>query len=386
MNPELHGVFEDGPALRLQRSLRLRKVSAARTAIVAAGIAWLPLALLAAAHGDLFEAGGAGPFLRDFAVHARYLLAVPLLVVAERGCIVQLSLLAAHFLRSGLVIVADQPRFAAAMASTRQWQDAAPVAIAMVLVAYAILGATLWYVWPVQIPVWHAAMRGSGRIFSPAGWWHLTVSAPLLLVLLLGWLWRLCVWVRFLWFMSRLSLKLMPTHPDGIAGLRFVSDSITACMPFAFALGAMVAGVVANRTVNEGATLASCVYLVLGFVASLVAVLASPLLMFTGRLLAQWRRSVLEYDTLVTRSWNEFEQAWGGRSEDLAGSPQAAVAASQTFGLFSLVSKAYRMQLLPLDLRSVMLLAVSALVPFVPVTLIVVPFDTVVRNLAQFVI
>ena len=382
-------VFDDGPTLRLQSCLRLRKAgdqSGSRPAIVIAAIAWIPLALLATAHGDLFGAGEPGPFLRDFGVHARYLVAVPVLVLAECGYLAQLSRLAQHFLRSGLVIEPDRQRFAAAMASIRRWQNAPWAAIALVIAAYSILGAALWDLSLARVPVWHGVIRGSGREFSAAAWWHLTVSAPVLLVLLLGWLWRHCLWVRFLWSMSRLRLRLMPAHPDRIAGLRFVSDSITACAPFAFALGAIVAGMVANRTVNDGATLASCKYLVLGFVASLVALLVLPLLMFTRQLLSQWRRSVLEYDTMVTRSWHEFERAWSGRSHEQAASSQAATAVSQAFGLFGTVSKAYAMQFLPFDVRSVILLVVSALTPFVPVALMVAPVDQIVGNLARFVI
>jgi len=36
------------------------------------------------------------------------------------------------------------------------------------------------------------------------------VSLPLLLVLFFGWLWRLFLWVRFLWCLSRLDLHLIP--------------------------------------------------------------------------------------------------------------------------------------------------------------------------------
>ncbi len=67
--------------------------------------------------------------------------------------------------------------------------------------------------------------------FSLAGWWHLLVSLPLLLILFFGWIWRLALWARFLFLMSRLNLRLIPAHPDNVGGLKicqFVTSRLSA--------------------------------------------------------------------------------------------------------------------------------------------------------------
>ena len=80
----------------------------------------------------------------------------------------------------------------------------------------------------------HASQSGSSLAqdrrhlaptYSPAGWWHVVVSLPLLIILFLGWIWRLVSWTRLLWLISRLRLRLVASHPDHAAGLGFVGHS-----------------------------------------------------------------------------------------------------------------------------------------------------------------
>ena len=64
------------------------------------------------------------------------------------------------------------------------------------------------------------------------------VRRPLPLLLLgLGWLWRLYLWGRFLWQLSRLDLRLVPAHPDQTAGLKFVGYAVRAFALLGFAWG-----------------------------------------------------------------------------------------------------------------------------------------------------
>jgi hypothetical protein len=381
-----NGIFDDGPPSKIRVWLRLResgKHRVPRMAIAAALAAWLPLAVLAAARGDFIDSPGVYSFLRDIAVHARYLIALPLLVGAQSVSNSKLELLARHFRDSGLVGDSDHELFNAATASTRRLQDTRIVEIAVIAIAYAIVVAVCYSVSPSHLPAWHMATRGPLGHFSPAGWWHVLVSMPLLLVLLLGWLWRLLLWGRFLWLMSHLNLRLLPSHPDRVAGLQFAGDSIGAYAPFAFALGVIVAGMVANRFVYEGAPLLSYKYVVLGVAAFVMVLFVAPLLVFGGRLQSAWERGVLEYGALAERVGLEFERVWLDRSEKVE-SPLVAQAFSATNELFQLVSNVYKMRFLPLDPRSLILLVATTLLPFFPLLLIAAPLDVVLKDLARF--
>ena len=91
VNDEL---FEGGPLLRLERSLGLVKPGrplVAKRASLAVLIGWLPLFVLAAAQLLILSDESARSFFSDFAVHARFLVAVPALIFAEAECLPRLG-------------------------------------------------------------------------------------------------------------------------------------------------------------------------------------------------------------------------------------------------------------------------------------------------------
>jgi len=71
----------------------------------------------------------------------------------------------------------------------------------------------------------------SGSDLSLAGWWYGYVSLPIFQFLLVRWYFRLFIWTRFLWQVSRIDLQLIPTHPDRVGGVGFLSGAIYAFAP-----------------------------------------------------------------------------------------------------------------------------------------------------------
>src|SRR6188472_3307769 len=74
-----------GPLYQLNRSTRLLRppVDLQRRRLIGVTLfAWLPLFVLALLEGNAFSGVGL-PFLRDLEIHARFLVALPLLILAE---------------------------------------------------------------------------------------------------------------------------------------------------------------------------------------------------------------------------------------------------------------------------------------------------------------
>jgi hypothetical protein len=65
-------------------------------------LTWVPLLVLSAVQGLAMGHRVELPFLYDFAAYTRFLVAVPLLILAE-GIEGQMAAVAAHFVKSGLV-------------------------------------------------------------------------------------------------------------------------------------------------------------------------------------------------------------------------------------------------------------------------------------------
>ncbi len=98
-------IFDGGPPLRLEKSLGLIKPDQRRSlqrAILAALIVWAPLPVLAALQGLALGENKLESLMADFAVHARYLIATPLLIIAEPFT---LPLLAFKYVIGALVAV-----------------------------------------------------------------------------------------------------------------------------------------------------------------------------------------------------------------------------------------------------------------------------------------
>src|SRR5690348_2941919 len=74
-----------------------------RRILVLSLLAWLPLFVLSLLAGELIHGKAAVPFLQDLQVHARFLVAMPLLILAEYVVHTRLRPVAQEFLTRRLV-------------------------------------------------------------------------------------------------------------------------------------------------------------------------------------------------------------------------------------------------------------------------------------------
>jgi hypothetical protein len=238
---------------------------------------------------------------------------------------------------------------------------------------------------PDQLPAWQQSEIGSDS-FSLARWWHLLVSIPLLLLLLLGWLWRVILWGRFLWLTSRLDLRLIPGHPDLAGGLMFVSSSLRGFWLLSFALGAIAAGPVANRVMYKGVSLSVFADVGIGLVVLVLILFVGPMLVFMRRLLEARRRGSFEYGALAGEVGQQFERKWLNRESGVDEGALDVPDFSSTTDLFQIVANAYEIKGIPLRLVFLIPLVVAALLPFLPVLLMVMPLKEIIKDLAKFLV
>ena len=133
--------------------------------------------------------------------------------------------------------------------------------------------------------------------------------------LLLRWYFRLLIWARFLWQVSSIDMNLVPTHPDRVGGLGFLSGTAYAFIPLAVAHGAVLCGMIANRILHAGTALMDFkveIAMVVVFVLCLVIV---PLLLFAPQLARAKRDGLREYGTLAQRYVRSFDAKWNNRGE-----------------------------------------------------------------------
>jgi len=201
---------------------------------------------------------------------------------------------------------------------------------------------------------------------------------PLLLLLVVGWLWRLVLWARFLVLVARLDLSLVPAHPDRAAGVGFIGYSLRGFASVAAAFGAIVAGAVANQVVHGSVQLMSFKYLIGGTVVACVVLFTAPLLAFAPRLAAERRKGMRQYGQLATAFGLEFEREWLPLARPLTRDVLDRGDFSAATDLYQVVDRVLAMRFVPVDRVNLIMLAGATLLPFLPVALIALPFDQLI--------
>lgn len=380
-------LFSGGPPQGLEISLRLIRPSEprfARRALLAVAVAWVPLVLLAAVRGDLVRPDTENSFLLDFGVHARFLVATPLLILAEAMCVPRLAAIARQFRQGGLVAAVDYPRYELIVASSQRLMRSRMVELAAIMLAYILVFVLMRGAAAEPLPSWHGQVGTLG--LSPAGWWASLVSLPLLLVLQLAWLWRICVWARFLWLINRLPLQLDPAHPDHAAGLGFVGLSLQGFLPIAFIVGTIAAGPVLNRVMHHHAQPVQFKSVAIGAATIVVVLCAGPLLIFVGRLLREHHHGILEYSALAMGVGGWFQLKWRSSPPSAGQMTLDMSDFTGTNAANAIAANAFAIRILPVELRSVGLLIVATLLPFVPAAMVAVPFNAIIKELTVFML
>jgi hypothetical protein len=216
---------------------------------------------------------------------------------------------------------------------------------------------------------------------SLTGAWYAYVSVPIYQFLLVRWYYRIVIWMRFLWQVSRIELSLIPTHPDRVGGLGFLGNVTYAFTPLAVAHGAMLAGPIANRIFYAGATLTQFKAETFVIVLFVMCLVFGPLLVFAPQLAAAKRAGLREYGTLAERYVREFDGKWlrGGASpgEPLLGSAdiQSLADLDDSFVMVK------TMRLAPVTRDAVVRLTAATLAPVVPLALTMMSFEELVKTL-----
>ena len=376
-------LFEDAPPFGVERRFGLitpGHLNTHRRALDVVLVAWVPLIVLSIVQSFLPHSADAAAMISRVATHARYLIAAPLLVLAESVCAPQLDRIIRHFAEAGIVDEADFDRLDEAVASTRRLlrspiAEAAAIVLAYILVAIGVLAR------PSLEPGAAATTHSVPHGVALAELWQLLISFPILLVLFLGWLWRLAMWVRLLRLISKFHLHLLPSHPDESAGLGFLGHSLRAFAIVAIAVATIIAGRSADMVLAGGQAPKAFIFLNAGLLAITILLFVMPLLTFTPTLTRAWRDATFSYGAAAGRVGAAFENAW---LREPRGDPLETEAFSATTDFYAIVKNVYEIRVAPVEVRDVLTLVVAILLPFVPVLLLAVPLNVILSQVKGF--
>ena len=172
---------------------------------------------------------------------------------------------------------------------------------------------------------------------------------------------------------------------DRCGGLGFLSATSYAFTPLLLVQGALMAGMIANRIFYAGAKLPDFKVELIVLVAVMVFAVLGPMLVFSAKLEAAKRVALREHGALAQRYAREYDQKWlrGGAPPDEPFVGSADIQSLADLGnSFEVVKE---MRWVPFGLPTVFQLAVTTLLPVLPLMLTMVSLDELLTQLLQVI-
>ena len=376
-----------GPIDRLQARLGFAGAESPNLPARAVGMAlfaWLPLLVI-----EIFtrrEADVAVTFFQDIATYVRFLIVIPVLILAEGAVSRRTRMVATAFATSGLVRADDAARFVDAVQATRK--RAASVLAEAILLALACVA--IWFsvhtLTRDNVMFWYEAPDASGVRLTFAGWWYAYIASPVVMFLFLRWAWRYLVWWMFLHRVSKLELQIVGTHPDRMGGLGFITIGHNAFTMCTFAMSAVLAAAAANRILYQGVSLKEYQSVLIGIVVVQIILGLIPLLVFSRQLVMAKRRGLLQYGELGSHYVQLFHRKWVEK-KDPPEEPLLGTGDIQSLAdIGGSFERLQNMGIVPFDRRTVIAFAGAAAVPMLPLLLTVMPLREMVKLLVKAMI
>ena len=345
----------------------------------------MPLVALAAWQGVLFGSAVEVPLVRDLGVYVRFLIAIPLFIFAERVVDDRLSYAVRTFRTSGLLEGRGRTDFEAAVGRLERMRDSVVPEIVLLIVAFAFgwLGNRA----ALELPIsgWRIVTPGVESSMTWAGTWFERVSLPVYQFLSFRWLWRVAVWSLFLARVSRCDLRLVPTHPDGAAGLEFLGLAHASFGAFLTPLAANAACQAVLWVQNLGGGTDALRNVLIAFAIVSLAIALGPLLLFVPKLAVAKRAGLYEYGALASDYTRRFDEKWVRRraagDESLLGTADIQSLADLS-GSYEIVRQ---MRLVPFNTQHLISLLLAIALPMLPFIALIVPMKEILKQLAGIV-
>jgi hypothetical protein len=349
-------LHDGGPFYRLMVRLHLLRASGRIRGVWLAFASWLPLVI-----GEVVRIAlgmQLDPTLLDLSVHVRLLVAVPIMLFAERW-VEPACASAIHSLYVGSFC--DRSALDRIVARGEHLRDAWwPEALLFVL---ALIGGQLAF-WNVSGPtgLFHG-QTGVGEWSFPHVWYAM-VALPLAQFVMLRWLWRWMLWSGLLVAIARLPMRPLSTHPDQAAGLACLARPMSGFSGFAFGLGSILASAWGTQMLARDASIRAMLPGLLVFVFAVLAIAIAPLLLFCGHLYRARRRALAQYGDFAMEYVRGFHAKWieAGTGDQALGSSDIQ-ALNDLGGAYGVISST---RLFVFGLRSIAMVWSAALVPMIP--------------------
>lgn len=347
----------------VERRLRVRGAGRDEPArvVVYLGVGWFGFLVVCALEAAV--TGHWSPLLRDFAVHTRWLVGVPLLVWAERATGRRVSESSAFLVRAN-VIPEDRGRAHRTYLAKIRGLLCSTVVEGLLIAAAVIVGIA-------------AARRGA---HDAASLYYQLASLSLFRFLYFRWLFRWLLWGVLLWHVSRQPLHLVGSHPDRLGGLGVLELPSRTAGLIVLATSIVLASEWGSQMYHQGLTVNEFLTPMFAFAGLAVLFTIAPLLPLIGPVVESRVRASYDLTLLARKHGSSFKRRWIDEgTEDPVGSPDMSSMAD----LGSVTQTVVSLPVLPFPRILVIEILAAALVPMAPLYLTGASVDQLVEHLIK---
>ncbi len=328
------------------------------------------LALIGGVAGHLFSFSLVGG-------HVRLLLVIPLLFVCEAVFDPRVAEFVRFLVRWQIVPEQQAPVLDSVIGRVSRWQASwIPEAACLIAAVLISLGAARLDLGGSTSGLKAGQVAANGAV----AWWYSVVCLTVFRFLVFRWAWRLLLWTWFLWRVSRLQLRLLPTHPDDAGGLGYLEIVHTQFVPLVVSISALRAATLAEELVGGTAQFDAIIPQAVIIVLASATLFLGPLLVFVPKLWECRLRGLRNYMGLAEHYVGQFDSKWLGASapaEPLLGSADIQSLAD----LSNSVNIVRNMHWIPISSRLLLSIAGAALLPMFTLMLLKYPIAELTRKL-----
>lgn len=331
---------------------------------------WVPMLILSLIEGSAFHGKVDFPFLFDPVPYSRFIVAIPLMFLAGTIINQRLASVVKYIWLSGVLPKDERSGVRDAIDSVGRWRDSITVDIVLLTLAYIYAVIVALNVFDGGQKDWYVIISGSNIELSKAGWYYTMVSLPIYQFILMRWLWRVLLWWRFLWQISRLELSLVPTHPDRAGGLGIMEMGQMGFAVLILTMSVVMSANMADYILHKEAVLAQAAPAIVVFTLLSILFIAGPLFLFIIKLTTARLRGLVAYGDLGDDLFRAFGDKWAEKSDEeqrkLLGDVDPSSLADYGYA-YEVVAA---MRVIPFSKKGMLVVAVMALLPFSPLLLI----------------
>lgn len=356
-------------------------------AVIPMAVCWIPMAVFTALKGTFLTGDITTSFITSLDTQARFLVSMPIFIIAEKLVTPKLELILNQFMNSGIVSREDHKEFLHIIQKRTSFLKSHWTDLAVFIICYIQVLIVLSYEsTSTSLLSWQMNMVDGEHNLNFAGIWNTIIAGPFLLFLFYRWLLRIFVWGGILYRISNLNINLFAIHPDLCGGLGFLGYSIRYFSPVAFAISATVAGNIAAFMLIEGMHLAELKYAIAGYFLIITLLFTLPLASFITKLIDAREKSIFENNDFANGMFREFKKQISKGFHEVNLEDLGKPYYSSLADLNAVIENALKMKFIPFTLKDMVPVWVMAAIPFLGVVIIEIPVAELFKTIISFVV